>query len=227
MTTRRYALVGGLLYLLTFAASIPALPLMSAVLDGPGFVAGSGAVTPVLFGIVLDLINAAACIGTAVALYPVLRRSAPAGAVGFVVSRTMEAAIIVVGVLALLTVVSLRTDQTAGDAVPVVATALVGLRDWTFLLGPGLMPAINAGLLATALFRTRTIPRGIAILGLIGAPLQAASVLATLFGVNTQISAWSAVAVIPIFLWELLLGLWLTFRGVNDRAAEPRLPVAA
>ena len=227
MTTRRYALVGGLLYLVTFAASIPALPLLSAVLDGPGFVAGSGAVTPVLFGIVLDLINAAACIGTAVALYPVLRRSAPAGAVGFVVSRTMEAAIIVVGVLALLTVVSLRIDQTAGDALPVVATALVGLRDWTFLLGPGLMPAINASLLATALFRTRTIPRGIAILGLIGAPLQAASVLATLFGVNTQISAWSAVAVIPIFLWELLLGLWLTFRGVNDRAAEPRLPVAA
>mgnify|MGYP000963255935 CR=1 FL=1 len=226
MTTRRSALVGGLLYLVTFAASIPALALLSAVLDGPAFVTGAGAVTPVLGGIVLDLVNAAACIGTAVVLYPVLRRTAPAGAMGFVVSRTMEAAIIAVGVLALLAVVSLRLDGQTGAGATVVAAGLVSLRDWSFLLGPGLMPAVNACLLGTALFRARMVPRAIPLLGLFGAPLQAASVLATVFGVNTQISVWSAVAVIPIFLWELSLGLWLTFRGWTGPRGEAVLAAA-
>lgn len=211
MTDRRTALIAGLLYLLTFAASIAALPLLDPVLHNPGFVTTTGAAPLVRLGALLDLINAAACVGTALVVYPVLRRSAPVGAISFVASRLIEAAIISFGVIALLTVISLRA--TDASALVPVASALVTLRDWTFLLGPGLMPAVNAALFATALWRARLVPRSIPLLGLIGAPLQLISVLATFFGATSQVSPLSAVAVIPIFLWELSVGLWMTFRG--------------
>ncbi len=215
MSDRRTALIAGLLYLLTFAASIAALPLLDPVLHGPSFVTGTVGTALVRLGALLDLVNAAACVGTALVLYPVLRRTAPVGGLGFVASRLIEAAIIIMGVIALLTVVGLRPSDPS--MLP-TASALVALRDWTFLLGPGLMPAINAALLGTALWRARLVPSAIPLLGLIGAPLQLLSVLATFFGLNTQTSPLSAVAVIPIFFWELSVGLWLAIRGFRTSA---------
>ncbi len=209
MSDRRTALIAGLLYLVTFAASIPALPLLAPLLDDPaGFVAGGAGGAGVLAGGLLDLINAAACIGTALVVYPVLRRTAPVGALGFVLSRTMEAAIIATGVLAVLTLVTARSHLS-----PDVAEGLVALRNATFLLGPGLMPAVNALFFGVALLRARLLPRVIPILGLIGAPLLLVSALGTYFGVNPQVSVLSGIAVIPIFFWELSVGLWMTFRG--------------
>lgn len=212
MSDRRTALIAGLLYLLTFAASIPALPLLAPLTSDPAaFVAGTGSATSVLTGGLLDLINAAACVGTALVVYPVLRRTAPVGALGFVLSRTVEAAIIAVGVLAVLAVVTARAHLS-----PEVAEGLVALRNATFLLGPGLMPVANALFFGTALLRARLVPRMIPILGLVGAPMLLASGLATYFGVITQVSVWAGVAVIPIFLWELFVGLWMTFRGFRE-----------
>ena len=205
--------VAGVLYLLTFTASIPALWLLGPVLDDPDFVRGTGPVPGVVAGAVLDLVNAAACVGTAVVLWPWLRRSRPASALGFVASRLMEAAIIAVGVVCLLAVVTLRQAGTGGEAEIAVAAGLVAVRDWTFLLGPGLMSAVNALLLGSMMYTTRLVPRVIPVLGLVGAPLQLASVAATLWGFADQVSALAAVAVVPIFLWELSLGLWLTVRG--------------
>ncbi|MCE1174746.1 MAG: DUF4386 domain-containing protein, partial [Propionibacteriales bacterium] len=203
MSDRRTALIAGLLYLVTFAASIPALPLLAPLLDDPaGFVTGNGSGAVVLAGGLLDLINAAACIGTALVVYPVLRRTAPVGALGFVLSRTVEAAVIAVGVLAVLAVVTARAQLSAE-----VAQGLVALRNATFLLGPGLMPAANALFFGVALLRARLVPRVIPILGLIGAPLLLASALGTYFAVFPQVSVWSGIAVIPIFFWELSVGL--------------------
>lgn len=215
--TRRAALVAGLLYLLTFVASIAALPLLAPALDDPLFVRSPGPATGVVGGGLLDLINAAACVGTAVVLYPVMHRWGPASALGFVTSRVLEAAIIALGVISLLAVVTLRLHGTGADAELSVAHALVAVRNWTFLLGPGLMSAVNAGLLGRLMLRSGLVPRVIPLLGLVGAPLQLASVGATMFGVNDQLSTASAIAVAPIFCWELSLGLWLAIRGTRQR----------
>jgi hypothetical protein len=223
MSLRRTALIAGLLYLVTFVASIPALPLLAPVLNDPRFILGNGSAVAVTTGALLDLINAAACVGTALVLYPVLRRHGPVGALGFVTSRVLEAAIIIVGVLSLLAVVSLRARGVSDPAsAQQIAAALVALRDGTFLIGPGLMPAVNALLLGSVLLRSRLVPRLIPLLGLVGAPLQLASVVATVYGVNSQLSVWSAIAVVPIFFWELAVGLWMTFRGFTP----PATPVA-
>jgi hypothetical protein len=216
--TRRTALVGGTFYLITFIASIPALFLLAPVLDNPDYIVSSGSDTRVILGCFLDLVNALGCIGSAVALFSVVRRQHEGFALGFVTSRVMEAAIIVIGVVSLLAVVTLRQAHEGApgaDTVSLVTTgeSLVAIRDWTFLLGPALMAGINALLLGTLMYRSGLVPRVIPLMGLIGAPLLITATLATLFGITEQGSTVSAIATIPIFCWELSLGLWLVIKG--------------
>jgi len=216
---RKTALIGGGLYLLTFISSIPAVFLLAPVLDNPDYIIGSGSDTQVLLGCFLDLINAFACIGTAVALYPVVKRQNGSAALGFVTSRVMEAAIIVIGVVSLLTVVTLRQDLagTAGaDAASLVTTghSLVATRNWTFLLGPDLMAGINALLLGSLMYRSRLVPRLIPTLGLIGGPLLIAACTAIFFGAPST----ALIVVVPVAVWEFSLGVYLVVKGFKPCA---------
>jgi hypothetical protein len=222
---RKLALAGGVLYLMTFLFSIPAVFLYGPVLTDPAYILSDGADSQVLLGALFDLITALACIGTAVALYPVIKRQSAAASIGFVATRIFEGAVIVVGVVCLMAVVALRQAGAAAgtdaSALVAVGQGLVAVRDQTFLVGPGVMPGLNALLLGYVLYRSRLVPRAIPAMGLIGAlpflVLAAGSVL----GVNEQTSVVSGIAVIPIFFWELSLGLWLTFKGFRpDAVAE-------
>jgi hypothetical protein len=212
---RKTALVAGGFYLVTFI-SIPTLALYGAV-HSPDYVVGPGPDTGVLWGGLLEVIVALAGIGTAVALFPVVKRQNEGVALGFVAARVLEAAIIFVGVVSLLSVVTLRQDPAGADAASLVTTgkALVAIHDGTFLLGQGLIPGVNALLLGYLMYRSRLVPRIIPALGLIGAPLLLASVTATFFGVYAQVSVWSGLATIPIAAWELSLGLWLVLKGLK------------
>jgi hypothetical protein len=208
--------VAGILYLITFVASIPALPLYSSLVDDPKYILGSGSSAPVLLGGVLEVITALTAVGTAVFLYPVVKRQGQALALGFVTSRVVEAAYIIVGVVTLLSVVTLRENAVTGTDPAALITAqqaLVAIHDWTFLLGPGVMPGLNALLLGTLLYRSGLVPRIIPLIGLVGAPFFLVSAVALIFGAYDQLSVWSGIATAPIFVWELSLGLWLTFKG--------------
>ena len=215
---RATALAGGVLYLITFAASIPAAAyFLVPIISDPGYIVGAGADTRVLIGCALDIVNALAAIGTAVVLFPVVKRQSESLAVGFVASRILEAAIIFVGIVSLVAVVTLRQDLgTATDAdagsLMTVGAALLAVRDATFLFGPGLASG-NALLLGTLMYRSRLVPRWIPLMGLIGAPLLLAANTATLFGVNEQSSLLSSLSLPGIFFWELSLGLYLTIKG--------------
>jgi Domain of unknown function (DUF4386) len=215
---RKTALVGGILYLITFASSIPAALLLGPVLSDPAYITSTGADTQVLLGAFLDVVNALACIGTAVALYSVVKRQHEGFALGFVSTRMFEAAVIVIGVISIAALVSLRQAGAAGSeaaSLVVAGQSLLAVRDWTFQLGPNLMAGMNAILLGTLMYRSRLVPRAIPTLGLIGAPLLIVSTIGIWFGVNDQVSAWHGISVAPIFLWELSLGLWMTFKGFN------------
>jgi hypothetical protein len=212
---RRVALAGGIAYLVTFAASIPQLALFAPLVADPaGFVSAPGGDLAVRWGSLLEIITAAACVATAVALYPVTRRVSATAAIGFVTSRVVEAVLILVGVLCVLTVVTLQAQPAAGtEATRVAAEALVAMRQWTFLLGPGLLPGVNALLLGYVMYRSRLVPRLIPAVGLAGAPIILASAIGTLFGAWDQVSAVGAAAALPVALWELSLGLYLTVKG--------------
>ncbi|PZQ88251.1 MAG: DUF4386 domain-containing protein [Leifsonia xyli] len=213
---RRLAALTGGLYLLTFATSIPALPLKRAFLDGDG-------TTAMLNGaVILEIVLALACIGTAVAFYPVGKRYNPALALGFVASRTLEASAVVTGVIALLSVGTLRSLASSGDADAGAAdAALVAVHDAAVLLGPGLMPAVNALLFGTLLYRARLVPRIIPLVGLIGAPLLLLSVLGTLLGLIDQVSPLAGLAALPIAIWEFSIGIWLLVKGFRPSAVPP------
>jgi Domain of unknown function (DUF4386) len=209
---RKTALVGGALYLITFVTSIPARVLFGPVKD-PNFILGTGAAdNQVLFAGLLDVLLAFACIGTAVALYPVVKRQNEGVALGFIGSRTLEAAIIVTGVIALLSVVTLRQTGAGADAL-VASQTLVAVYDWTFLFGPGFMACVNALLLGSLLYRSGLVPRIIPLVGLLGAPLLFASDLAIMFGIWEQFSLPAGIATVPIALWEVSLGVWLVVKG--------------
>ena len=213
---RKTALVAGALYLLTFV-SIPTLALYGPVRE-PNYIVGPGPDTPVIVGGILEMIVALACIGTAVALYPVVKRQNEGVALGFVGVRVLEAATIVACVVPLLSIVTLRQAGAGADAL-VTGQALVALRDWTFLLGQGLLPAVNALLLGSLMYRSRLVPRVLPVLGFIGAPLLVASATATLFGLWEQVSPLSGIAALPIAIWEFSLGVWLVVKGFSTATA--------
>jgi Domain of unknown function (DUF4386) len=212
---RKTSLAAGVLYLLTFV-SIPTLALYGPV-KGANYILGAGPDTGALIGALLEIIVALAGMGTAVALFPVLKRQNEGIAMGFIGSRTMEGAALFVCVGCILSVVSLRQAGVGPDAL-VTSHALVTMYDRMFLLGGSLMPALNAVLLGTLLYRARLVPRVLPLLGLIGAPLLLAADLAVMFDLIGRTSTPALVTALPIALWEFSLGVWLVAKGFKPSA---------
>jgi hypothetical protein len=214
---RKASLAAGVLYLITFV-SVPTLGLYSSV-HKSGFIVSSGSNTPVVVGGILELIVALACIGTAVALFPVVKRQNESIALGFVGARILEATLIFVGVASLLTIVTLRRDG-AGDGAIATGDALVGLYDRTFLVGQSLMPAVNALLLGSLLYRSRLVPRILPTIGLIGAPLLIIAQLGVMCDLWTRSSPATAILALPVAVWEFSLGVYLVARGFRPSAVD-------
>src|SRR5437870_4782639 len=207
---RKTSLVAGALYLLIFV-SIPTLALYDPVRD-PNYIVGPGPDSGVLFGGILELIVALAGIGTAVALYSVVKRQNEGLAMGFVGSRVLEAGTMFAGVACLLSVVTLRQAGAGAEAL-VIGHALVAMYDRMFLVGQSFIPAVNALLLGSLLYQSRLVPRVLPLLGFIGAALLVAGDIAVLFGLIGQHAPSTALAAIPIALWEFSLGVWLVVKG--------------
>ena len=219
---RRTSRAAGILYLISFV-SIPSLALYNPVRDNADFVLGAGSDTGVLLAAFLEIVVALAGVGTAVVLFRVARRQSETAALGFVTSRVLEAALIFVSVASMLSILTLRNDVagTAGaDPASLITTAQAHLAtyDWAFLLGQSLMPVFNAMCLGYVMYRSGLVPRILPIVGLIGAPLLLASDIAIFFGVIDRVSPVAAVAFIPIAVWELSLGVYLTVKGFNPTA---------
>jgi hypothetical protein len=214
---RKTALVAGIFYLITFI-SIPTLALYGPVKNHRDWILSSGSHTGVLVGGFLEVIVALAGIGTAVTLYPVVKRQNEGVALGFVTARVLEAAMIFTGVVSLLSLLTLRQDLggTAGaNAAALVTTGAshVAVYNWTFLLSQTLMPGINALLLGSLMYRSRLVPRIIPVMGLIGGPLLIIAVFATLLGQHSSVGGLAALPVIPVAAWEFSLGVWLVVKG--------------
>jgi Domain of unknown function (DUF4386) len=228
---RKTALVAGIFYLITFI-SIPTLALYGPVKNHRDWILTSGSHTGVLVGAFLEVIVALAGIGTAVTLYPVVKRQNEGVALGFVTSRLLEAAMIFTGVLSLLSLVTLRHDlggATGANAAALVTTGAshVAVYNWTMLLGQTLMPCINALLLGSLMYRSRLVPRIIPIVGLIGAPLLLAAVIAALFsGSIGHVSAFQAIATLPVAAWEFSLGVWLVVKGFKPSTITAEMTAA-
>src|SRR5919112_5690039 len=218
---RRTSRAAGILYLITFV-SVPTLMVFQPVRDGADFVLGSGSATGVLWGAFSEVVVALAGIGTAVVLFPVAKRVSETAALGFVTSRVVEGALIIVGVVSVLSLVTLRNDVAGtadADPASLVTTGhtLAAVYDWTFLLSQSLAPVFNALCLGYVLYRSGLVPRILPTLGLIGAPLLLAADIAIFFGVFDRTGP-IALAALPIAAWEFSLGVYLTVKGFRPSA---------
>lgn len=207
---RRTAVAAGSLFLLTEVAAIAGAFLYRPLLGAADGRLAQGADTRALLGVLCEVVLVVAVTGTGAALFPVLRRHGEGLALGYAFGRLLEAAVIAIGIVAVLALVTLRRDAGAADGADV---ALAAVHDWTFLLGPNIALGLNTILLAYLAYRARLVPRLIAVLGLIGGPLICASAVAVMFGAYAQLSAAGAAAALPVFAWELGLAGWLIIRG--------------
>jgi hypothetical protein len=221
---RKIAALAGAFFIIAAVAALAGLALYGPVLSDPRYiVTASGGDVRVLLGAFCEVILAIAVIGTAVTLFPVVRRQNEGIALGYVAGRVVEAVVIVTGIISLLSVVTLRQDlagAAGANAASLVALgkALVAVHNWTFLFGPGLAIGVNTLMLAYLMYRSGLVPRLIAVLGLIGGPLVFASSAAVLFGLYEQVSVWGSIAAIPVFAWEMSLAVWLIAKGFNPSA---------
>jgi len=217
---RKTALVGGILYLVTFVGSIASAILVGPALNDPAYVLGAGADQQVGFAAILELVNVFGLIGCGIVFFSVVRKVHEGLAIGYLATRLFEGAIITISVVGLLSIITLRQQVAAGadgEALAPVAAALVAVRNWAIVIGSNMAP-FNALMLGTALYRARLVPRWMPALGLVGAPILISFVIGLILGVAQTGTPFHLVAVFPFFVWELALGLWLTFKGFNEEA---------
>jgi hypothetical protein len=221
---QKIARITGVLFVITYITSIPAFFLYGPLLNDPRYLLGGGAAdNGASLGALLELILIVANIGSAVVLYPVVKRVSEILALGFVTARVIESAFIAVGILSVLSLMTLRQEAAAGaDAGSLLAVgqSLVAVQSWTFLLGPGFVVGIGNGLiLGYLMYRSGLVPRRLALLGLIAGPVLLARFVGILFGVFEPGSVLGGLMVVPEFIWELAFGIWLIVKGFNPSAA--------
>ncbi|MGZ4364697.1 MAG: DUF4386 domain-containing protein [Gaiellaceae bacterium] len=209
----------GVLYLLTFITSIPALALYEPALRHPvAFAAGSGNVNNVYFAAFLELLLILTGIGTAVVIVPIMRRRLEDLAIGYVAARIVECTFILVGIVAMLALATLHQDA-AGAAEGTVAYTLAAIKDWTFILGPGWMVGWGNGLiLGYMMYRTQLVPRAWTWLGLIGGTAIILSGTIAMFRGGHPSGSLQGLATIPEAAWELFLGVYCTIWGFRREA---------
>lgn len=208
---RRHGRIFGVLFIITFITSIPALGLFQPVLDDPvGYISGSGNDNQIYLGALLEFFLIVSAVGTAVVLYPIARRYSETLAIGYVAARILECVFIAMGIIFVLGVVSLRQDLPGADD---AAFTLAALKDWTFLFGPGFFPLGNGLLLGYLMYRTGLVPRRMAWLGMIGGPLLFIAGVGVLFDWWDAGGTVQSLATIPEFIWEAFLGIYCAIWG--------------
>ena len=216
---RRTARIAGGLMALTFLTSIPAaLILYDSILNDTDYIFVAGDDTRVKLGALLEIFLMIGNVGTAVVMYPILRRYSETLSLSYVASRTIEATIIGVGTISLLSLVTLGDDPAASIgpdgiiSLDIAGRTLVAIHDWTFLLGPGFCVGVNGILLGWMMYRTGLMPPKLAMLGVIGGPLLFASSIAVLFGAYEQDGLHPLFAV-PEAAFEASFAIYLIVKG--------------
>jgi Domain of unknown function (DUF4386) len=230
-SARRTARVAGWWFVVTFVASIPAVLLYDPLLNDAGYILGAGADTRIQLGALLEVVLVIANIATAVVLFPILKRQSETIALGYVATRIVESTIIAVGIVSVLSVLTLRQDLVGAAgadaaALDTVGRSLVAVHDATFLLGPAFCAGFGNGLLLGYLmYASGLVPKRMAMLGLIGGPLAFAGAVAVLFGAFDLTSAPKFLLTVPEIVWEASLGIYLIVKGFRTTSAAAA-PVA-
>lgn len=223
-TNKRAATILGVLYILAAVMAVLGLILYSPILNGPDYLMqGAEHKNQVILGAIMELLVVCSVIGTAVWFFPVLRKYHESIALWYLCFRFLEAVLITIGIISVLSLLTLSQEFVAtaapnASAFQASGTVLIAIHAWTFLLGPALMLGINTAMYSSLLYKSRLVPRLIAVMGLIGAPLVFLEAVLALFGVISQVSVWGALLALPVAAYEMTLAVWLIVKGFNPAA---------
>lgn len=220
-TNKKSALIVGILFILAAVTAIIGLILYDPILNGPDYLKkGSQHANQVILGALMELILVVSAVGTATTMFPLLRKYNETIALWHVCFRFLEAVIITIGIISVLSLLTLSREFAAA-ADPDIASfqasgiLLKAVHDWTFLLGPLFMLGINTMMYSYIFYKTKLVPRFIPILGMTGATLVFICALLVMFGVIQQVSVWGAILALPVAANEMILAVWLIVKGFN------------
>jgi hypothetical protein len=226
-TNRSSAILAGVLFIIATVAAIIGALLYNPILKDPAYIINTTPhETSVLWGAFFEILTALAAIGTPLALYPVLKKYNERMALACVGFRLLEAGMIIIGIMSLLTIVTLNhefleeSNPDTGTYL-IVGKSLIALHDWTFLFGPNLLLGPSTLMTAYLLYQSKLVPRFISFLGLVGGPLISTCGILVLFGSFSQVSVWGGLLAIPVFLYEMILAIWLLVKGFSSPVANP------
>ncbi|WEK54424.1 MAG: DUF4386 domain-containing protein [Candidatus Cohnella colombiensis] len=218
------AKIVGVLFILAAVTSIIGLTLYDPILKDPDYLMkGSEHANKILLGALMEIILVVSAVGTAATMFPILRKYNETIAIWHVCFRFLEAVIITVGIISVLSLLTLSREFVSAGALDAPyfqasGTLLKAIHDWTFLLGPALMLGINTMMYSYIFIKSKLVPRFIPILGMTGATLVFTEALLVMFGVIEQVSVWGAILALPVAANEMTLAVWLIFKGFNPSA---------
>lgn len=215
------AKITGWLFIVAAVSSIIGLKLYDPILSDNNFiVSANNHYNQIIFGAINELILVASATGTGIMLYPLLKRYNESMGIGYLSFRMLEAVFIIIGLLSILTVLSISESYVDG-AITDKANAqnlglsFISLHKWTFMLGPNFMLSINTFIYSFVFYKTKIIPSNLARLGLLASFLIMTAAILELFGVIQQISTWGILLALPIALYEMTLAIYLITKGTK------------
>ncbi|WP_379137938.1 DUF4386 domain-containing protein [Paenibacillus sp. sgz500958] len=215
------AKIVGILFILAAVSSIAGLLLYDPILNGPDYLEqGSAHGNQVILGAIMELILVVCAVGTSITMFPLLKKYNETLALGHVLFRFLEAVIITVGIISVLSLLTLSREFASSAAADMASfeasgTLLKAIHDWTFMLGPNFMLGINTLMYSYIFYKTRLVPRFISVLGITGSILVFLAALLEMFGVFPQLSVWGAILSLPVAANEMILAVWLILKGFN------------
>ncbi|MCM3789269.1 DUF4386 domain-containing protein [Domibacillus indicus] len=223
-SNKKAAKIVGVLFILAAVTAIIGVILYDPILNSPDYLTkGAEQADQVIMGALMELILVVSAVGTATTMFPILRRYNETIALWHVCFRFLEAVVITVGVISVLSLLTLSREFAAAGALDTASfqtsgTVLKAIHDWTFLLGPNFMLGINTVMYSYIFYKSKLVPRFIPILGMTGAALVFLCALLVMFGVIEQVSVWGAVLALPVAANEMILAVWLIAKGFNESA---------
>ncbi|HQW25439.1 MAG TPA: DUF4386 domain-containing protein [Saprospiraceae bacterium] len=225
-SNRSNAIAAGILFIIAAVAAMTGRILYGPILADPDYIIkGTAHEAQVLWGAFFEILTAFAVIGTPVALFPVLRKYNQSLAIATVSFRLLETTMIIVGILSLLTIVTLShefTNEINPDTTSylLAGKSLLAFQNWTFAFGPNVALGPSTFMTGYLLYRSKLVPRFISILGMVGGPVIFTCGVLVMFGMFTQTSLWGGLLAIPVFVYEMSLAIRLLSRGFNKTEVE-------
>jgi Domain of unknown function (DUF4386) len=223
-SSRKAALVAGVLFVIADVAGIPSLALSKPLLDAPDYLIKLSAnANQVTRAALLVFIMAAACAGIAISMYPVLREFNVGLALGAVGFRIIEAVFEMVAFISMLLLLALSQEFVKAGApdssyFQTLGALLLAGRDWVSNVVMLVNWCLGALMYLYIFYQSKLVPRWLSGWGLVVYPLIIVACTLAMFRLINPVGTIWGVLVYPAGLQELVLAVWLIVKGFNPSA---------